>query len=67
MDYTEFFYQAGIILKEKGNIVLLVKKLDHIAEIADKRGFEIKETHEMMMGKDKENIVILKKVIPAQP
>ncbi|MBN1386517.1 hypothetical protein JW968_06110 [Candidatus Woesearchaeota archaeon] len=60
--YDELFYQAKLILKKNGNITVMVKSTEYLNESAERRGFRITEAHRVMMGKDEENIVVLKKV-----
>ena len=50
--YDEFFYQVEFVLKKKGCVAILSKEKDLLSEKAEKYNFRLKESKEVMTGKE---------------
>lgn len=50
--YRELFHQAGIILKDKGSITLLLRETDLAESIAESYGFHAGQKEKVMQGKE---------------
>jgi len=56
--YKEFFYNAEFILNKNGKIVLLLRKIDLLKDIAEEYGFKLEEKREVFLGKARFYVVV---------
>ncbi|MBW3014990.1 methyltransferase [Candidatus Woesearchaeota archaeon] len=55
--YREFFYQCEFILKEKGKIFVIAKRVDLLKQEGEKQSFKVCEEREVMTGS--ESLIVL--------
>ena len=59
--YSEFFYQANLILSKKGKIVLAAKDANALKNAAAKHNFKLSETIQFKMGEEERVALIFTK------
>ena len=56
--YDQLFYCAKFILKDDGNLTVLINSVDNLMQFADKHGFNLNKKHEVFQGEERLEIGI---------
>ena len=56
--YDQLFYCAKFILKDDGNLTVLINSVENLMQFADKYNFNLKRKHDVYQGEEKLEIAV---------